>query len=74
MSDRPALRCVLLDLDDTLLDHRGAVADALDRHDLDVVPARAAGLRAIHLDRHGAGPLDEPERVTTLTAVMTRPA
>jgi putative hydrolase of the HAD superfamily len=37
-----------------------------DRHDLDVLPARAAGLRAVHLDRTGAGPHDEPHRITSL--------
>ncbi|GAB2618489.1 haloacid dehalogenase [Paractinoplanes abujensis] len=40
-----------------------------DRHDLDVLPARAAGLRAIHLDRRDAGPHDEPDRLTTLTGL-----
>ncbi|MBL7254156.1 HAD family hydrolase [Paractinoplanes lichenicola] len=40
-----------------------------DRHDLDVLPARAAGLRAIHLDRHDAGPHDEPDRLTTLAGL-----
>ncbi|UWZ59533.1 HAD family hydrolase [Dactylosporangium aurantiacum] len=44
----------------------GAVVSVGDRHDLDVLPARAAGLRAVHLDRDGAGPLDEPDRVTSL--------
>jgi putative hydrolase of the HAD superfamily len=37
-----------------------------DRHDLDVLPARAAGLRAVHLDRHDRGPHDEPHRIRTL--------
>jgi putative hydrolase of the HAD superfamily len=37
-----------------------------DRHDLDVVPARAAGLSAVLVDRNGTGPADEPHRVTTL--------
>lgn len=37
-----------------------------DRHDLDVVPARAAGLRAVLVDRSGAGPADEPDRVRSL--------
>ncbi len=37
-----------------------------DRHDLDVLPARAAGLRAVHLDRHDEGPHDEPGRITSL--------
>ena len=37
-----------------------------DRYDLDVVAARAAGLRAVHLDRRNAGPHDEPQRITSL--------
>lgn len=37
-----------------------------DRHDLDVVAARAAGLRAVHLDRRGTGPADEPHRIGSL--------
>lgn len=38
-----------------------------DRHDLDVRPARRAGLHAVHLDRHGRGPHDESLRITTLS-------
>ncbi|GIF09975.1 HAD family hydrolase [Actinoplanes teichomyceticus] len=37
-----------------------------DRHDLDVRAARAAGLRAVHLDRWGTGPYDEPHRIGSL--------
>jgi len=37
-----------------------------DRHDLDVRPARAAGLQALHLDRANRGPHDEPHRLTDL--------
>jgi putative hydrolase of the HAD superfamily len=37
-----------------------------DRHDLDVLAARAAGLRAVHLDRSGAGPRTERHRITSL--------
>lgn len=37
-----------------------------DRYDLDVVAARAAGLQAVHLDRTGQGPHDEPARITSL--------
>lgn len=37
-----------------------------DDHPVDVVGARAAGLRAVHLDRHAEGPSDEPERMTSL--------
>lgn len=47
----------------------GHVVSVGDRYDLDVLPARAAGLRAIHLDRHDAGPHDEPDRLTTLAAL-----
>ncbi|GAA2603667.1 HAD family hydrolase [Paractinoplanes durhamensis] len=38
-----------------------------DRHDLDVLAARAAGLRAVHLDRRDEGPHDEPHRIRSLT-------
>jgi len=34
-----------------------------DRHELDVLPARAAGLHAVHLDRWDEGPFDEPSRI-----------
>jgi len=37
-----------------------------DNHTTDILGARAAGLAAVHLDRTGAGPLDEPARITTL--------
>lgn len=37
-----------------------------DDYDLDVAGARAAGVRAIHLDRDGAGPEGEHARITTL--------
>jgi putative hydrolase of the HAD superfamily len=40
-----------------------------DRHDLDVLPARAAGLQAVHLDRLDEGPHDEPDRITSLAAL-----
>jgi putative hydrolase of the HAD superfamily len=40
-----------------------------DRHELDVLPARAAGLHAVHLDRLNEGPHDEPSRITSLTAL-----
>jgi putative hydrolase of the HAD superfamily len=38
-----------------------------DHYELDVVAARAAGLRAIHLDRTTTGPATEPARITALT-------
>lgn len=44
----------------------GAVLSVGDRHDLDVLPARAAGLQAVHLDRLDAGPMDEPHRIRSL--------
>lgn len=37
-----------------------------DNHALDVLAARAAGLSAVHLDRYGRGPADEPHRITSL--------
>ena len=37
-----------------------------DEHEVDVLGARAAGLRAVHLDRLGTGPADEAERVDGL--------
>lgn len=43
-----------------------------DRHDLDVVAARAAGLQAVHLDRGGRGPFDEPARITSLDELPGR--
>ena len=43
-----------------------------DNHDLDVLAARRAGLRAIHLDRCDAGPYDEPHRITSLDELVTR--
>ena len=41
-----------------------------DRHELDVLPARRAGLRAAHLDRHDAGPHDETARLSALSGLM----
>ncbi|GAB7191498.1 HAD family hydrolase [Kineococcus sp. NUM-3379] len=37
-----------------------------DDHEVDVLAARAAGLRAVHLDREDTGPHDEPHRISTL--------
>ncbi|MGI5177229.1 HAD family hydrolase [Dactylosporangium sp. CA-152071] len=37
-----------------------------DRHDLDVLPARAAGLHAVHLDRPGTAPPGEAHRIGSL--------
>jgi putative hydrolase of the HAD superfamily len=42
------------------------VVNVGDRYDLDVLAARAAGLRAVHLDRSGEGPTDEPMRIGSL--------
>jgi putative hydrolase of the HAD superfamily len=44
----------------------GEVLSVGDDHALDVLAARAAGLSAVHLDRHGRGPAGEPHRVTSL--------
>ena len=44
----------------------GRVLHVGDNHALDVVAARAAGLVAVHLERTGAAPVDEPARITTL--------
>jgi putative hydrolase of the HAD superfamily len=43
-----------------------AVLSVGDRHDLDVLAARAAGLRAVHLDRLDAGPHSERHRIRSL--------
>jgi putative hydrolase of the HAD superfamily len=40
-----------------------------DNHEFDVLGARAAGLHAIHLDRRGEGPFDEPHRIGSLAAL-----
>lgn len=37
-----------------------------DNYDLDVLAARAAGLRAIHLDRTGAHPIPDAQRIRSL--------
>ena len=44
----------------------GAALHVGDLHALDVVAPRQAGLQAVHLDRTGAGPVDEPERICSL--------
>jgi len=44
----------------------GQVLYVGDEHEVDVLGARAAGLRAVHLDRLGAGPADEAARVEGL--------
>jgi putative hydrolase of the HAD superfamily len=48
-----------------------AVLSVGDNHDLDVRPARRAGLRAAHLDRTDRGPHDEPERIRSLRDLAT---
>lgn len=65
------LAAVVFDLDDTLFDHSGSAARGCavlyvrDDHELDVVGARAAGLRAVHLDRRGAGPAGAGDRIAS---------
>jgi putative hydrolase of the HAD superfamily len=44
----------------------GNVLHIGDLYDLDVLAAREAGLRAVHLDRADEGPHQESERITTL--------
>jgi putative hydrolase of the HAD superfamily len=44
----------------------GEVLSVGDDHALDVLGARAAGLSAVHLDRHSRGPADEEHRMTSL--------
>lgn len=44
----------------------GEVLSVGDNYALDVLGARAAGLSAVHLDRHGRGPAGEPRRLTSL--------
>ena len=43
-----------------------------DRHDLDVLAARAAGLRALHLDRDGRGVEPPGGRLSSLTELAGR--
>jgi putative hydrolase of the HAD superfamily len=43
-----------------------------DRHDLDVLPARQAGLQAVLLDRRNDGPHNEPRRLTSLANLPTQ--
>lgn len=57
-----AAACAALDLPPELVLHVG------DRHDLDVVAARANGMRAVHLDRAGTGP--EPDAAGSLLDVL----
>lgn len=52
--------CSKLDLPPEQVLHIG------DQYDLDVLAARKAGLRAVHLDRNDEGPHGEAERITSL--------
>lgn len=52
--------CAALGVDPATTLHVG------DRHDLDVLGPRRAGLDAVHLDRPGLGPHDEPRRISSL--------
>jgi putative hydrolase of the HAD superfamily len=45
----------------------GSVLSVGDNHAFDVLAARAAGLRAVHLDRSATGPAGEPHRIGSLT-------
>jgi 8-oxo-dGTP pyrophosphatase MutT (NUDIX family) len=44
----------------------GSALHVGDSHALDVAAPREAGLHAVHLDRAGAGPSDEPARIRSL--------
>jgi putative hydrolase of the HAD superfamily len=44
----------------------GSALHVGDLYALDVAAPREAGLRAVHLDRADAGPLDEPQRIRSL--------
>lgn len=48
----------------------GAALHVGDLHDLDVLAPRVAGLRAVHLDRIGRGPVDETARITSLDQLL----
>lgn len=48
----------------------GQVLYVGDEHEVDVLGARAAGLRAVHLDRLGTGPADEPARLEGLAGLV----
>ena len=50
----------------------GSVLSVGDNHGFDVLAARAAGLRAVHLDRYGLGPHDEPHRIVSLAGLAVR--
>ncbi|BBH63920.1 haloacid dehalogenase [Actinoplanes sp. OR16] len=49
----------------------GAVLSVGDNHAFDVLAARAAGLRAVHLDRSATGPAEETRRISTLDELAT---
>lgn len=49
-----------------LMLHPDSVLHIGDQYEIDVVAARAAGLRAVHLDRRDRGPHDERHRITSL--------
>ena len=45
----------------------GKVLYVGDEHEVDILGARAAGLRAVFIDRGQAEPVDEPQSIRTLT-------
>jgi putative hydrolase of the HAD superfamily len=51
--------------------HPEDVLSVGDNYEFDVLAARAAGLRAAHLDRLGTGVPGEPHRMTTLGEITT---
>jgi putative hydrolase of the HAD superfamily len=48
----------------------GQVLCVGDDYEVDVRAARAAGLRAVYLDRIGTGPMTEHDRITTLAELL----
>jgi len=49
----------------------GQVLYVGDDYEVDVLAARAAGLRAVYLDRVGTGPMTEHNRITTLAELLS---
>jgi putative hydrolase of the HAD superfamily len=68
-SAKPAPRAYLIACDRLGLPP-AAVLNVGDRYDLDVEGARAAGLRAVHLDRNGGGPMREHSRIASLRELV----
>jgi putative hydrolase of the HAD superfamily len=68
-SAKPSARAYLIACDRLGLPP-AAVLNVGDRYDLDVEGARTAGLRAVHLDRSGEGPVPERARIASLRELV----